>query len=191
MKCTYHAEREAVAECSKCGSVLCAECAVPQGEGKTLCSRCIALKSAEEAVTGIDQRMEEKEVRKRSREEKKDRRQRLWFLAQWGMVGLGLAVMAFQTPSMMSGFQGERPVRIGSYETDGPTDQCIANLWRAVKLLQEGKSPGRDLVCPVSGKPYVVSRVGSDTVVRCPNPEKHGFKEIRAGKARPVPEVIP
>ncbi|MBN1103356.1 MAG: hypothetical protein JXL84_08090 [Deltaproteobacteria bacterium] len=191
MKCAYHAEREAVAECSKCGKVLCAECAIPHGEGKTLCSRCIALVSAEEAATGMDQRLEEKEARKRSREEKKDRMQRWWFLAQWAMIGLGLAVMAFQAPRVMSGFEGEKPVRIGTYETDAATDQCISNLWRVTKLLQEGKPPGQHLVCPESKRPYVVTRIGSDTVVRCPNPEKHGFKEIRASKNRPVPEVIP
>ena len=191
MKCAYHSEREAVAECSKCGKILCAECAVPQGDGKTLCSRCIALRSAEEAATGMDQRLEEKEARKRIVEKKKGRRQRLWFLAQWAMIGVGLAIMGFQAPRVMSWLNGERPVRIGTYETDGPTDQCIANLWRVMKLIQEGQMPGQDLVCPESRRPYVVSRVGSDIMARCPNPEKHGFKEIRASKARPVPEVIP
>lgn len=191
MKCDYHPEREATAECGQCHSLLCRECAVREGENRYFCTRCMALKSAQEALRGMDQRLEQKEVRKRSLEERKDRREKIWVFAQWGLILVCLAVLAFQAPGAMSGSKEDKPIRKGSYATDEPTDRCIANLWRAAKLLQEGKTPGPDMVCPETRRPYGMSMEGEDTVVRCPNPERHRVKEIRVSMKRPVPEVIP
>jgi hypothetical protein len=191
MKCSYHQERDAIAACSECARFLCAECALPTKDGKTLCSRCIALSSAREALRGLDQRLEQKEVRKSQEEERKRRREKLWVFAQWGMILVCLTVLALQVPRATSGFKEDKPIRKGTYATDEPTDRCIANLWRAAKVLQEGKTPGPELVCPESGKPYAVGTVGEDPTVRCPNPERHRVKEIRASRKRPVPEVVP
>lgn len=191
MKCSYHTEREAVAACSGCGTFLCGKCAVSDGEGNTLCSRCIALSSAQEALRGVDRRIEQKEARKRSLEQRKESKQRIWFLAQWGIILLGIVILGLQAPGALSGFEEERPIRKGTYATDGPADRCIANLWRIAKLLQEGRKPGPEIVCPESRRPYGITMEGEDPTARCPNPERHRVKEIRVSMKRPVPEVIP
>lgn len=191
MKCSYHRDRDAIAACSGCGRALCGDCALSAREGKTLCSRCIALSSAAEAVSGIDQRLEQKEARKRSDEERRGRREKLWVAAQWGLILVCLAVLAFQAPGAMSAFKEDKPIRKGTYATDEPTDRCIANLWRVARILQEGKKPGPDIFCPESHRPYGLGAEGEDATARCPNPEKHRVKEIRVSTKRPVPEVTP
>lgn len=100
-----------------------------------------------------------------------------------------IVIIAIQIPKLISAFEEDKPIRYGTYLTDEQTDQCIKNLWHISKLLQEGKLPGRDIVCPVSKKPYVVVEIKGDTVVRCPNPARHGFREIRVSKKSPCPEV--
>ncbi|MEW6666519.1 MAG: hypothetical protein AB1512_15015 [Thermodesulfobacteriota bacterium] len=191
MKCAYHVDREATTACSGCGKPLCAKCALSGRDKKVICSRCMALSSAQEALQGMDQRLEEKETRKRDLEERRERRERFWIIAQWGIILGCLTILAFQAPGAMSGFREDRPIRRGTYATDAPTDGCIANLWRVAKLLQEGKTPGPQLVCPESHRPYALSMEGQSPSARCPNPERHKVKEIRVSMRRPVPEVIP
>jgi hypothetical protein len=95
-----------------------------------------------------------------------------------------------QSPKLAANIGDEKPVRVGTYDTDAKTDQCIRDLWQISKILQEGKLPGKDMVCPASKKPYVVIRTDSDVVVRAPNPQLYGFREIRVSKGNPIPELI-
>jgi len=114
----------------------------------------------------------------------------LWHAWQWGVVVIGLGVMAYQSPDLISVLKEDRPLRNGTYNTDAKTDDCIRNLWKVSKLLQEGKLPGENLVCPASKKPFIIAKETGDVVARSPNPELYGFKEIRVSKKRPVPEVV-
>ena len=190
MKCAYHADKTATAECSQCRKPLCEQCAIPEGDGSFICSRCIALKAAQEAGEGIDRRLEEKESKKQEQEAKKKKKSKMWVVCQWVILAACIAIIAIQVPGLMSTFEEKKPIRYGTYSTDERTDQCIKNLWHISKLLQEGKLPGKDILCPASQKPYVVTETEGDTVVRSPKPELYGFKEIRVSKNKPVPELI-
>jgi len=86
--------------------------------------------------------------------------------------------------------QDVKPLRQGAYNTDAVTDQCIRNLWQVSRLIQEGKLPDDTLVCPASKKPFMVIQTKMDIIVRSPNPELYGFKDIRVSKKNPVPEII-
>ena len=109
----------------------------------------------------------------------------------WVALFICISIIAIQAPKLISAFtKTEKPIRYGTYSTDAGTDQCINNLWRISKVLQEGKLPGKDVVCPVSKKPYVIDTKGGDIVVRCTNPELHGLKEVRVSKRSPRPEII-
>lgn len=190
MKCTYHPHRDAITKCSQCQKPLCDECA-PSGKDKAVvCSRCAVLVAAQDASLGVDQRIKEKEGKKREREIRKKRKSKIWVVSQLVIIAACIAIIAIQVPKLMSTFEEEKPIRYGTYSTDAQTDQCIKNLWRISKLLQEGKLPGKDIVCPASKKPYVVTETERDVVVRSPNPQLYGFKEIRVSKNRPVPELI-
>ena len=190
MKCAYHPDKDATARCSQCNKPLCDECAIPEGDKSFICSRCAAMKAARDAVEGIDQRLEEKEGKKQEQELRKKRKSKIWAVSQLVIIAACIAIIAIQVPRLMSTFEEEKPIRYGTYSTDSRTDQCIKNLWHISKLLQEGKLPGKDIVCPASQKPYVVTEIEGDVVVRSPNPQLYGFKEIRVSKNKPAPEVI-
>lgn len=159
--------------CKKCGKQLDAD-----EKGAEYCGRCM-IEQAEEYVPETPERPS-------IRREKKSR---AWLIVQVAIILAGIAIIALQTPRLISAVKGERPLRQGTYATDAQADQCIKNLWHVSKLLQEGKLPGPDIVCPISKKPYEIRGIGDDVVVSCPNPELHGFKEIRVSKKHPVPEI--
>jgi hypothetical protein len=73
MKCAYDPDRDAIAKCSYCNKLLCVQCAIPEGENSFICSRCAALRAAQDVVQGIDQREEEKESIRQIREARKQR----------------------------------------------------------------------------------------------------------------------
>ena len=190
MKCAYHPDRESSAACSECGKPLCGECALPRKDGTFICSRCAALTAARESAQGIAQRSEEKDGRERKKAALKKRKGRLWtgLLLAVGIISIG--VICIQAPGLMSLFKEDRPIRQGTYQTDEKTDQCIRNLWKIARLLQEGKPPGDLIRCPLSHKAYVIIRTKDDVVARCPTPGLHGFREIRVSRKHPVPELI-
>lgn len=189
MKCQYHPDRDTIVKCDHCGQSLCDQCAVPRDSG-FLCSRCVALEAAQEAVDGIDHREEEKKKKAEVRKEREKFKKLLWHTWQWGIVVIGLLVMAYQVPDLITVLKDKKPLRKGTYNTDAKTDDCIRNLWEVAKLLQEGKEPGENILCPASKKPFIVITGEDDVIARSPNPELYGLREIRASKMKPVPEVI-
>jgi hypothetical protein len=120
---------------------------------------------------------------------KREKRNRAWLVLQVAIILAALVIMALQTPRLISAVKGERPLRQGTYATDALGDQCIANLWRIARLIQEGKVPGKDIACPISKKPYEIRGTGADVWASCPNPELHGFKAMQVSKRHPVPEI--
>ena len=110
-------------------------------------------------------------------------------MSEWIILLACISIIAVQAPKLICAFKGEKPIRYGTYSTDARTDQCINNLWHISKLLQEGKLPGKDILCPMSKKPYVVTTIEEDVAVCCPNPELHRLKEIRVTKKNPIAEV--
>lgn len=190
MKCAYHADKEAVTRCSVCKKSLCNECAVKGDNGADICTRCAALQAAEDASRGIDRRQSEVQTRKQEAAHRKTRKKKLMVALRWVVLAACLTVMAVQVPRLLSMFEEERPIRQGTYATDENTDRCVRNLWRMARLLQEGKQPGPDLVCPETGRAYVVTAREDDIVVSCPNPGAHGFSAISVSRKHPVPEVI-
>ena len=190
MNCFYHPDKRAETQCSGCGKNLCEQCSVAQKNGSALCSRCIALGAAEDASRGIESRIAEKERQAELKAARKYKRRRSVLLAQYLLIIIGLIVMAIQAPRIIALFEKEKPLRHGTYDTDSLTDQCIMDLWEISKLLQEGRLPGDDVLCPASERPYEIIKSDSDVIVRSPNPELYGFREIRVSKLKPVPELI-
>jgi hypothetical protein len=161
------------AVCKGCGRQLNAD-----DKGAEYCSSCM-IERAEEYVPEAPERLPIK----------REKKSKAWLIVQAAIILAGVAVMALQTPRFIAAFKEGQPLRQGAYSTDAQTDQCIANLWHIARLIQAGKVPGKDIVCPISKRPYEIRDTSADIVVRCPNPELHGCKEIRVSKKRPVPEV--
>jgi hypothetical protein len=81
------------------------------------------------------------------------------------------------------------PVHIGVQQTDKGTDACLANLYilMADKVAQRD-SPA-DIVCPVTGKPYVYTQYEGVTTISCPDPAAHNFTRIYIRTDARVPVV--
>lgn len=92
MKCAYHADITATAECSRCGAPLCEKCAgVTEKAQSVVCSRCAALDAAKEMSHAADERVIEKE---RLREEKESRGKRSVWLKRALILSVVAAVVA-------------------------------------------------------------------------------------------------
>ena len=159
--------------CKGCGRLLSAD-----EQGAEYCSRCM-IERAEEYVPETQERPTIKRKKK----------SKTWLVVQLIIILIGVTVIALQTPRLIAALKEGQPLRQGTYATDAQTDQCIKNLWHISRMLQDGKKPPHDMVCPVSNKPYEIMDIGEDVVVRCPNPALHGLKHIQASKKHPVPEI--
>ena len=164
-------EASPTGRCKKCGKIVDSD--------QLYCSQCI-IELAEENIT---------EPAEDTQKPPRPARSRKKVVAQWIVLLVCVVIIAFQMPKLFAAFKEDQPIRHGTYETDAQTDQCINNLWHISRLLQDGNLPGNDIVCPASGKPYVIIKAGEDTVARCPNPGLHGFSEISASMLSPCPEV--
>ena len=117
--------------------------------------------------------------------------ERLWIIGRWAVLLICLAVIAIQTPGIIAALHEKQPLRSGPNTTDRLTDDCIGNLWKIARMLQDRQYPEMELVCPATKKPYTVISARGNTIVRCPNPEAHGVKAITASMKCPRPEVSP
>ena len=90
MKCTYHPEVDATERCSLCKKPLCNDCAIADGKNTFSCSRCVAMKAAQEVVHGTEQRLEE---RKEKREVQKAKRKRSPYLMIFLPISSALALL--------------------------------------------------------------------------------------------------
>ena len=146
------------------------------------------------AMSALDDFKEEEVERQaalESRDAQKKEKNKLWAAAQWLVLIVCVGVTLYQAPDLILAVtKEEKPLNKGVVKTDALTDQCIRNLWQVSKDLQEGKMPGHNLRCPASNKPYDVVKTGDDIIVRSPNPELYGFKEIRVSRKSPVPEIV-
>jgi hypothetical protein len=109
----------------------------------------------------------------------------------WIVGIVSFLVIAIQTPFLIAALKDTPPLRIGPYNTDPLADACIKNLWQLSRLLQESEPLTPAIVEPVTHKPYQVKKVAGETVVACPNPERHGLTALRISEHSPAPEVIP
>jgi hypothetical protein len=189
MQCHHHPEKESIAQCVYCEQHLCRQCAIPRDKG-FLCSGCVAVEAAKETTDGIDHCFEGKRKKAEIRNEREQIKKVLWHAWQWGIVVIGLCVLAYQAADLINVLNDKKPIRKGTYNTDEKTDDCIRNLLEVAKLLQQGNLPGDDLVCPASQKAFLITEENEDVVARSPNPELYGFKEIRVSKKKPIPELI-
>lgn len=149
-------------------------------------------KSAMEALADFDRETARRLEDQRADEARKNRQKFRWRVFQWTVIAVCLGIIGYQIPQIADALNpNAKPLRRGTTATDAITDQCIADLWKVSRRLQEGKSVGKDRVCPASNLPFEIVRTGDDLIVRTPRPDLYGFKDIRVSKKRPVPELIP
>ena len=126
------------ARCAECGKPVEQKFNAGKQDEEILCFRCQALKAvaqlpSEKSTASAASRMDAKRVK---------------LLLQVFIVVACFAIVAFQMPEVLRALREKpKPVRYGSYDTDPIADQCLENMWRAIKLVQEGKKVPPDLTC--------------------------------------------
>lgn len=69
MKCAYHPDKEASAQCARCKKPLCEECSRSGGDSRmVLCGTCLMQEAATNVTQALDERNEQKEARRQERE---------------------------------------------------------------------------------------------------------------------------
>lgn len=112
-------------------------------------------------------------------------------LLKYIFITICLITIIYQIPTLRSTVnQTLQPNRIGSYDTDSSTDECIHTLWKIVKHLQLEKELTDDFFCPVTNTNYIITPHKSFFTIMCPNPENHGFSAIQVSTKTMVPELI-
>ena len=157
----------------------CKRCGKQLGEDEESCCLQCQIEMEEEGIEPSDEDLEVSEPQ--------DNRKKK--ILQVIILLVLLGVIIARIPSFMDAMEREQPIRMGTYATDAIADKCISNLWTFSRMLQDGRATGQDLVCPASGDPYVVIEDETEIKVYCPNPGKHGLRELTVSKNFPRPEV--
>ncbi|ABW66896.1 hypothetical protein [Desulfosudis oleivorans] len=159
----------------------CRQCGNPVETGRTYCAQCM--------VEQVEKNIPEPSAPlPRPPEEQKARKGRLLRLL---ILLACLAIIGFRIPALFAAFAPGQPLRQGTHQTDTKTDQCIDNLWRLARTLQDRQEPDETIVCPASGRAYVITRSENNITARCPNPGLHGVDQISVNTNSPLPEVKP
>lgn len=115
----------------------------------------------------------EEERKQISELEKANRQKRIFFLkisvyVQILIIIIASILIAKQYPQFSVSIRPQKVLRIGTYDTDEKTDECISNIWKLKS------NPKLKLKCPVCALEYKI--VGNN--IYCPCPDAHGFKKI-------------
>lgn len=96
---------------------------------------------------------------------------------------------AIEAGEIAVALKAESPGYRGAQGLDRETEACISNLWKVTVLLQNDARSWPVLRCPSTGQPYNLTHTRGDSTAACPNPAKHGVRDIRVSRSAPVPEV--
>ena len=196
MKCKNHPNVDAFANCSKCDTPMCGQCA-NFVESETLCDRRVKSREAEQFVPAQSRkqnktdtlaktiRIDTKVSRKATKKKPSNTR---W---GWLIVLVGFGVIAYRLYSYSH--SDDVPIDAVARAQDlsiDPLDRCIAIFTAIGELLQNNEMPHESLRCDASGTPNIVTRGGGDIVIAHPHPDFYGFKEIYVSKNNPVPTLV-
>jgi len=98
------------------------------------------------------------------------------------------ALMFAVVPAAISGTK-PGPVHIGVQQVDAGTDACLANLYTLVADKKAGRASPADIVCPVTGKPYVYTQYQGVTTIACPDAAAHQQMRVYVKTDTGVPVV--
>lgn len=163
--------------CSKCGELLGGKDST-EDDDRQLCWKCVVEEIDNDFITEAEKPVPEAKGKSRA-----------WKIALSGLILLSISIVMVQLPGLITALRDDTPIRAGTYSTDRLADQCIRNLWHISSLLQKGNTAFDDYFCPASKKPYVIITTAEDTVVSCPEPERHNLTGLSISKKSPVPKV--
>lgn len=99
-------------------------------------------------------------------------------------LALALAIVPAAVSSTTPG-----PVHIGVQEVDKGTDACLANLYTLIADKVAHRDSPADIVCPVTGRPYIYTQYQGVTTIACPDAASHTQTRIYVRSDTRVPIV--
>lgn len=186
-QCERHPDRGAEVECSKCGRQLCSECVEVTQEDRSYCYDCaVGLELA-----GFKAK-DELEQGKRLREKTRRRIGTPVIVLVAVIAALAVGEIAFLL--VARGSRGSKSPVTSAQEVVWNRDECLVAL-QGVRAalddyrkrnnaypgsLEELKKAGVKVSCPLTGAEYKYEGDGPGYSLSCPNPEKHGVRQITA-----------
>jgi hypothetical protein len=183
-QCERHPERLSAAECARCGRQLCGECIEAKQEDLAFCYECaVGLE--------VDGFRAKDELRQETSRKKARRRISVAVIVAAAVIAAlvaGEAVFLFAS----RGARGRKANVTAAQEVVWKRDDCLMSMQRARTALEDYrlknnaypdslepvKTAGIAATCPLSGAEYRFARAGSGYSLSCPNPEKHGVRQI-------------
>ena len=111
-------------------------------------------------------------------------------IALISLLGVAILILLIRIYTIAPLLQAPKPIRQGVTATDSLTDECIEQLWRLSKNLQEGKKLNLLFLCPRSSRQYVVTELTDDTIISCPSPSEHGLAKLTVSRRSPIPHAL-
>jgi hypothetical protein len=111
-------------------------------------------------------------------------------IALISLLGVVILILLIRIYTIAPLLQAPKPIRQGVTATDSLTDECIEQLWRLSKNLQDGKKLNLLLLCPRSSRQYIVTELTDDTIISCPTPEEHGLAKLTVSRRSPIPHAL-
>ncbi len=75
-------------------------------------------------------------------------------------------------------------------ELNKETVLCISNLEYVLEQMRSGEFEEDSIYCPLSEKPYEISIKNGDTIISCPEPEKHNLISLGFSSKDSMPEIV-
>jgi hypothetical protein len=111
-------------------------------------------------------------------------------IALISLLGVVILILLIRIYTIAPLLQAPKPIRQGVTATDSLTDECIEQLWRLSKNLQDGKKLNLLLLCPRSSRQYIITELTDDTIISCPTPEEHGLAKLTVSRRSPIPHAL-
>ena len=169
--------------CGRCGAGIVG--VIPRRkDGKPLCRECAFELEEMRLKTGGKAVQVEEAPAPVSQEELQKRTALIVILA------LTVVFLLFRIYTLAPMFQAPKPLRAGATQTDALTDECIKNMWRLSRDLQNKDLPNVLPLCPKSGRQYIVADLEDDTLISCPTPGEHGLEKLSVSLNSPIPHAV-
>jgi len=174
VKCKFHPNADAIAECSNCGTHTCGFC-TNYTKRSTLCEACLELSAASEFVAAqtrksdsFEQMLTERRAQSESLDSEFSQQQSIRGKKEKVQLGVIFA---------------EELVR-------DQVESCVLVFWEIAEILQNGQVPDETLKCAETDLPNIVTRSADDIIVSHPQPQLLGYSEIFVSKNSPIPELV-
>lgn len=184
MSCKNHPLVDAVANCERCDTPMCDQCA-NHTEAGILCEACVKIRENEHFVAAQAERSNPQTGQllaeaantlkpELSKTGQPRRNPVKLFIIAVGSIAVYAGLYAYSHPSFLAGDSEARTNRLAA----AALVDCLWIFQEIGELLEENQMPDPALRCDESDTANIITRDGGTIRISHPNPEFHGYSEI-------------